>query len=143
MTFKLFFYTLLIVGFKILLIEDDPFTLELYKEIFAFPKFELEVVSYCSDGVKILKEIREGRKKAPDLVLLDLILPDQSGINFLIEAKKYPETKNLKIFALTNYSDPKFNQELIEHGIDKILLKTDYTPKKLINLISETLEKNN
>lgn len=127
--------------FKILLIEDDPPTIELYKEIFSLPEFDLEIVNYCFEGIEILREIRERKRDPPKLVLLDLILPDENGINFLLEAKKYPETRNLKIFALTNYTDPELEQELIKQGIDKILLKTSCTPKELIKIVKNSLEK--
>jgi len=63
-----------------------------------------------------------------------------NGISILKEAKKYPETKDIKIFALTNYSNPKTNQELIKEGIDKILIKARYSLKELINIIKQNLK---
>ena len=125
---------------KLLLIEDDTPTIELYQEVFSRAGFDLEIVNTCSQGIEILQKIRKGERKPPDLVLLDLILPDQNGINFLVEARKHPQTKNLKIFALTNYTDPNLNAELIKQDVDKILLKTDYTPKQLVELLKKELE---
>ncbi len=125
---------------KVLLIEDDKPTIELYQEVFSQAGFDLEIANTCSQGIEILQKIRKGKRKPPDLVLLDLILTDQNGINFLIEAKKHSQTKNLKIFALTNYTDSNLNKELIKQGIDKILVKTDYTPKQLVEILKKELE---
>ena len=63
-----------------------------------------------------------------------------NGIEVLKEARKYPETKNLKIYALTNYSNPEFNEELMKEGIDKILIKVQYTLEELILLIQEAVK---
>jgi len=84
--------------------------------------------------------VREGRKEKPDLILLDLILADINGLEILKEVRKYPETKDIKIFALTNYTDEELNRELIKEKIDKILVKTEYTPKKLIRLVKKTFK---
>jgi CheY-like chemotaxis protein len=125
---------------KILLIEDDKPTIELYEEAFKMAGFEIETLKFGYKAIEFLKEIREGKKPKPDLILLDLILPDMNGISVLEEAKKYPETKDLVIFALTNYSDPELNKELLKLGIDRILSKTDYTPLELIKIVREAIK---
>ena len=122
---------------KLLIIEDDVPTIKLFKEIFPMAGFEIEVLDLGKKGVERMKEIREGKKEKPDLILLDLILPDINGIEVLKEARRYPETKNLKIYALTNYSNPEFNEELSKEGIDKILVKAQYSLKELIEIIKE------
>jgi len=122
---------------KLLIIEDDAPTIKLFKEIFPMAGFEIEVLNLGKKGVERMKEIREGKKEKPDLILLDLILPDINGIEVLKEARRYPETKNLKIYALTNYSNPEFNEELSKEGIDKILVKAQYSLKELIEIIKE------
>lgn len=122
---------------KILAVEDDQPTIKLFKEVFPMAGFDIEILDLGQKAIERLKEIREGKKEKPDLILLDLILPDINGIEVLKEARKYPETKNLKIYALTNYSNPEFNEELTEEGINKILVKTQYSLKELIEVIKE------
>ena len=124
---------------KLLIIEDDVPTIKLFKEIFPMAGFEIEVLDLGKKGVERMKEIREGKKEKPDLILLDLILPDINGIEVLKEARRYPETKNLKIYALTNYSNPEFNDELNKEGIDKILVKAQYSLRELIEIIKKGL----
>jgi CheY-like chemotaxis protein len=125
---------------KILLIEDDEPTIKFYQDVFQLVNFDFEAIQWGFKAIERLKEIREGKKEKPDLILLDLILLDINGLEILKEARKYPQTKDLLIFGLTNYTDPKLDEELIKEGIDKILVKTDYTPKELISLIKEALK---
>lgn len=125
---------------KILIIEDDVPTIKLYEEVFKMAGLEIETLDTGQKAIERLREIREEKKEKPDLILLDLILPDMNGISVLKEARKYPETKNLKIFALTNYSNPELNQELIKEGIDKILLKAQYSLRDLTEIIKESLK---
>ncbi len=125
---------------KILIIEDDISIIALYKEIFKIAGLDIEILDTGKKAIERLREIREGKKEKPGLILLDLILPDMNGISILKEARKHPETKDIKIFALTNYSNPKTNEELTKEGVDKILIKAQYSLKELINIIKKDLK---
>jgi len=74
------------------------------------------------------------------LILLDLILPDINGLEVLREVKSETETKDILVFVLTNYTDPRLIEELTKEGIDKFLVKTDYTPSQLTNIIKGALK---
>lgn len=124
---------------RILIIDDDESISMLFREAFRIAGFEVEFLISGKEAIKRLQDIR-GEKEKPDLVLLDLILSDMNGIEVLKEARKYSETKNLKIYALTNYSNPEFNEELMKEGIDKILIKVQYTLEELILLIQEAVK---
>lgn len=125
---------------KILLVEDDRPTTELYEDVFQRAGFEIEALDWGQKAINLLKEIREGKKEKPDIVLLDIILPDMNGILILEEARKHPETKDLVILALTNYTDPTLDEELVKQGINKILVKTVYTPLKLVSVVEDFLK---
>jgi len=124
----------------VLIIEDDRPTIDLFNEVFKMAGINFEILTTGKEAIERLKEIREGKKEKPELILLDLILPDMNGLSILKEAKTYPETKDIKIFALTNYTDPETCQELKKEGIDKILIKAQYSLQELIEIIKENIK---
>jgi CheY-like chemotaxis protein len=123
------------MSLKILIVEDDLPTLKLLEETLKIEGFETDSVMFAKEAIERVEEIRDGKKEKPDLILLDLILPDMNGIEVLKELKKYPETKDIKIFAFTNYTDPQMNKQLIDEGVNKIILKAEISLKELCEII--------
>lgn len=125
---------------KILIIEDDAPIIKLYEEVFPMSGLEIEILDSGQKGIERIQEIRDGKKEKPDLILLDLILPDMNGIEVLKEVKKHPQTKDLKVFALTNYYRADFNEELTKEGVNKILIKFKYSLNELVEIIKEGIK---
>lgn len=125
---------------KILLIEDDLPTVELYKTALEAADFDVETTNTASQVLEKLKEIREGKKEKPDLILLDLILPDINGKSILKEVKDSPGTKGIPVFILSNYTNPELSEELLREGADKFLVKINIAPKELVKIVKETLK---
>jgi len=125
---------------KILIVEDDFPTLTILKESLRMEHFEIESATSGKEVLEKIEEIKNGKKEKPDLILLDILLPDISGVEILKEIRKNPETKDIKVFAFTNFSDPELNQKLIQGGIDKILLKADVSLDQLAEMIREELK---
>ena len=125
---------------KILIVEDDQSIGMLLKEALEIAGFEAEVLNLGKKAVKRIQEVYQGLKTKPDLILLDLILPDMNGIEVLKEARRHIQTKTIKIYALTNYSNPEFNKELTKEGIDKILIKVQHTLEELVKIVQEATE---
>ncbi len=125
---------------KILIIEDDRTIIGLFNEFFTRAGLDIEILDLGEKAIKKLERIRKGEDPKPDLVLLDLILPDMNGIEILKEARKYPETKDVKIFALTNYSSGESNQALTKEGINKILIKSQYDLEQLVKIIRDATQ---
>jgi CheY-like chemotaxis protein len=123
------------MSLKILIVEDDLPTLKLLEETLKIEGFEIDSAMLAREAIEKIEEIRNGKREKPDLILLDLILPDMNGIEVLKELKKYPETKDIKIFAFTNYTDPEMNKQLIKEGVDKIILKAEISLKELCEII--------
>jgi len=128
-------------GKKILLIEDDAATLELYIKIFKDTEYELEISTSGSDALKKLQLIKEGKIAKPNLVLLDLILPNINGMAILEEIRKDEKTKDLPVFILTNYIDQVTVKESEKLGAEKYIVKTQITPSDLLKIVKEWLQK--
>jgi two-component system, sensor histidine kinase and response regulator len=83
-----------------LLIADD--TVENIDILYNLLKDEYQII-VAKDGKETLKIIAE--KHLPDLVLLDIIMPDMDGFDTIIELKKNPLTKNIPVIFLTSLTD--------------------------------------
>ena len=125
---------------KILLIEDEPAHIEIYGTALKQAGFEIETIDW---GYKAIERIKEKKAKKPDLILVDLVLPDVSGLEVLEEMRKYEETKDIPSFILTNYTD----REIKEYGLkelaaEKYIVKIENTPSQIVEIIKERLKIN-
>jgi len=118
---------------NILLVEDDPFLIDIYTTKLKESGFSVEVVS---DGDAVLRKIRENK---PDLVILDIVLPQIDGWEILRKIKSEPEFKNLKVIILSNLGQKEEVEKGIKLGAVKYLIKAHYTPSQVIKEIKKTI----
>jgi len=119
---------------SILLIEDDPFLTDIYTTKLKESGFSLEV---AKDGEKGLRKIRE---KMPDLVVLDIVLPQIDGWEILREIKADEKLKNLKVIILSNLGQKEEIEKGLELGAAKYLIKAHYTPSEVVEEIKKVLK---
>jgi len=125
----------------ILFVEDDLPTIDVYKTALNKAGFRVQVVKLGKEAILRTKKMLKKGIKKPDLVLLDLILPDVNGIEVLREIKKHKETENIPVFVLTNYSDKKLIEMSKKLKASKFLLKADYTPTELAKFLKTKIRK--
>ena len=123
---------------KILLVEDDSAIIDIYEIMMKKAGFDVQVISLGQDVIKKIKKIETREEIKPDIILLDLILPDINGMEVLSEIRKSDATKNIKVFILTNQEKAEFQEK---EGIkpDKFIIKANITPTQLIELIKKEL----
>lgn len=118
---------------KLLIVEDEKILSEMYQDTFFQAGYEVFLASTVEEGIKIAK------KEKPDLILLDILLPQENGVVFLQKLKKDPQLSTISVVAFSNYDDPKTKKEATDLGIKAYLLKTDFTPKEIVEKIKEYL----
>jgi len=118
---------------QILLIEDDPFLIDIYVTKFKESGFSVEV---ANDGESALRYLEE---KKPDLVILDIVLPQIDGWEILRKIKSAPGLKNLKVIILSNLSQKEEVERGINLGSMKYLIKAHYTPSQVVEEIKEII----
>lgn len=123
---------------KIYLIEDDAAIIDIYQMVLEKAGFEVQVISTGEEVMKKVKGIQEGQEPKPDLVLLDLILPDMHGTEILKEIRKNEATKGMVVFILSNQQPTELNQ-LGDVKPDKFIIKANITPTDLLATIQEEL----
>ncbi len=124
---------------KILLIEDDFAIIDIYKTVLQSNGFDLEVITWGEKAFEKINQIKQNKEQKPDIILLDLILPDMNGIEILRELRKQESTKEVPVFVLTNYNSKDLEKEAKELKAEHFILKTDCTPTELIKIIKQKL----
>jgi DNA-binding response OmpR family regulator len=116
---------------KILIIEDEKMLAQMYKEKLEKENFKVHLAFDSREGINLAK------KEKPDLILLDILLPKENGISFLKSQRSDPEISSIPVIVISNYDNPKIKEEAIKLGAKGYLLKTDYTPKQLVEKIKD------
>ncbi len=120
---------------NILIIEDDKFLLKLYSDKLKREGFEVSMAISGEEGLgKVVQE-------KPDLVLLDIILPQKNGFDILSEIKLNKETKHIPVIILTNLGQESDIKTGLELGAADYLVKTDFSINKLPELVRTHLAK--
>jgi DNA-binding response OmpR family regulator len=117
---------------KILVVEDDENTRNLYQKILTEAGFKVDI---AADGNEGLTKCQGG---GYDLVLLDVMLPKMDGVALLGELKKNPaKVPNKNIYLLTNLAHDPILEEAINLGAKDVILKTDVNPKELAEKVKQ------
>lgn len=119
---------------KVLLIEDDPFLVDIYTTKLKEAGFLSEIAIDGEQGLKKTKEFK------PDLVLLDIVLPSIDGWEYLRKVKKDEKLNTLKIVVLSNLGQKEEVEKGIGLGVSRYLIKAHYTPSEVIREIKEILK---
>ncbi len=104
-------------GKTILIVDDSEPVVMLLKEFLRIKGF---TVLPALSGIKALNILQHS---SPDLVLLDLMMPEMDGFEVLSSIRKNKETSQLKVFMLTACSEPEFRQKAMDLGADGYLTK--------------------
>jgi len=119
---------------KILIIEDEKILREMYYDKFVQAGFNIILANSTEEGIKILS------KTKPDLILLDILLPKANGIKFLTKLRKKPEFNSLPVVAFSNFDSPETKKAAFNLGVKDYLIKTNFTPKEIIDKIKNYLK---
>ena len=122
---------------KILLVEDDEVLSGMYKMKFQQEGYDISV---AENGEKGLEQIKQEK---PDLVLLDLILPQKDGYQVLEELRNDKDTKDIKVFILSNLGQNGEVKKGKEKGADDYFIKANMTPGQLVDQVKQKLQDSN
>lgn len=117
---------------KIILIEDDLFLQDLYKEIFHDAGYTVLVAGDGEAGLQLSKENNDAK-----LILLDILLPKVHGIDVLKQLKADTMTKHLPVVVFTNLTQDAITKEALRLGAFAYLVKVRYTPEQVVEKIKE------
>ncbi|MCD6148262.1 response regulator [bacterium] len=124
---------------KILLIEDEMPAIDIYEKVLNKAGFKTKSLINGREALSELRKIKHQEKARPDLILLDLILPDINGIEILKEIKSWQETRDIPVVILTNYRDVETEQRGEELGANAYIIKTNITPQEILGIVRKYL----
>jgi DNA-binding response OmpR family regulator len=105
------------MGKRVLLIEDEPNITEAIRFILSRDGFAVDT---HSDGLTALQAIR---RRDPDMVILDVMLPNRSGFDILRELRAQPETETLPVLMLTARGQKKDRELAERYGASRYMTK--------------------
>lgn len=118
---------------KILLAEDDDTLAEVYRQRLEMEGFD---VRRSSNGEATLKDALDYH---PDLILLDVMMPNMNGFDVLDILRNSPQTRNTVIIMLTALSQPKDAERARELGADDFLVKSQVVIGDVVDRIKRKL----
>lgn len=120
---------------KIAIIEDDALIAEMYRLKLESENFEVDVAPDGNSGISVVRE------KIPDIILLDLTLPDITGDEVLRQIREIPTALATPVMVLTNLDDESAPKRLAKWDIDDYLIKANFTPREVVARIDAVLDR--
>ena len=117
----------------ILCVEDDRFIGEMYVRSLQKAGYDVTWVVDGNDGLVA------ARNQTFDLIILDLMLPEQRGDQILdaLRNNNVDLVPNSKILIMTNFEQDEASRKSVMSRVDGYLIKADITPRNLIEVVKQ------
>jgi len=120
----------------ILSIEDDRFISEMYARSLRNDGYEVDEVITGPEGIK------KGQTGKYDIILLDIMIPDKTGVEVLLElrgkdGKGLPKTR---IIIMTNFEQDDATRQSMEKLADAYVIKAETTPRRMVEIVNEVIK---
>jgi len=121
----------------VFLVDDDDFLLDMYASKFKMSGFDVEI---ARDGKDALSKLKNGL--LPDIVLLDIVMPEMSGFEFLeiLKEEKIPVPKIVVLSNLGQKDDIEKGKRL---GASDYVIKASFTPSEVVKKVESLLGEKN
>jgi len=121
---------------KILIVEDDQLVANIYRNKFSLEGFQVEVANEGNVGLDLARSFK------PDAVVLDLMLPRMTGVDFMKRVRAEPGFEQLPVIVFSNTYLTNMVQDAWKAGATKCLSKANCTPKQVIEVLRSILNLN-
>lgn len=118
---------------KIAIIEDDRAISQMYRFKFEAENYEVEVAENGKLGLELVEKMK------PDIILLDLMMPEMTGDLMLEKLRQTPWGEKIKVIILTNMGEQEIPPKVKELSVSGVILKADMTPRQVAELVKKQL----
>jgi CheY-like chemotaxis protein len=120
---------------KIMLVEDDPVIIRLYTKVLELNGFSVEK---AENGLEALEKLPQFK---PDLILLDIMMPELNGIQFLEKINAGTQEGSVPVIVLTNVVDPDIKTQAAAAGASLVVVKSETEPDDIVAAVNQVLNK--
>ena len=118
---------------RIAIIEDEISIGQLYEIKFKKEGYEVKTALNGKDGLAMIEKFR------PNLILLDLLMPEMGGEEMLQKLREAEWGKDMKVIILTNVSRQEAPESLDQLGISRYIVKAELTASQVAEVAKEVL----
>lgn len=119
---------------KILIVEDDRYISKMYQLKLSLEGYDVQVAENGKEGVEKIKEFM------PDVVLLDILMPELDGFEVLKIIKEDATTKDIPVLIMSNLGQEDHVQKGMKLGAVGYVVKSQYTPSKVVEKIKSVIK---
>lgn len=118
---------------KILIIEDEEIISSLLKKKLETEGYEASIAGNGNEGLKQMKTNK------PDLILLDIIMPEKGGFEVMEEMRENEDLKSIPIVVISNSGQPVELDRAKELGAKDWLIKTEFDPQEVLEKVKRQI----
>jgi DNA-binding response OmpR family regulator len=121
------------MAIKVAIIEDDLAIAQMYRIKFEAEGFEVETASNGKLGLELAEKMQ------PDIILLDLMMPEMSGDEMLVAMRKTDWGKDTKVIILTNMGEQEAPDIVKQLSVKRFIVKAEMTPRQVAEVVKNEL----
>lgn len=118
---------------KVAIIEDDQAISQMYRIKFEAEGFEVETAENGKLGLEMVEKMR------PDIILLDLMMPEMTGDQMLKKLRETEWGKDTRVIILTNMGEQEAPASLKTLNVRRFIVKAEMTPRQVAEMIKAEL----
>lgn len=119
---------------KVAIVEDDIAISQMYRLKFEAEGYAVETAENGRLGLELAEAFK------PDIILLDLMMPEMSGDEMLVELRKKSWGKDIVVIILTNMGEEEAPKVLKELNVHSFIVKAEMTPRQVAERVKSALE---
>lgn len=121
------------MAIKVAIIEDDLAIAQMYRIKFEAEGYEVETASNGRYGLELAENMH------PDIILLDLMMPEMSGDEMLVKMRATDWGKDIKVIILTNMGEQEAPDIVKQLSVRRFIVKAEMTPRQVAEVVKAEL----
>jgi DNA-binding response OmpR family regulator len=118
---------------KIAIIEDDQAISQMYRIKFESEGYQVETAANGKLGLELTEKMK------PDIILLDLMMPEMTGDEMLAKLRAMSWGKDIKVIILTNMGEQEAPESIKSMNVRRFIVKAEMTPRQVAEMVKAEL----